>query len=1541
MKKPISISIFQLYFRLFLAFTLVIPQGLQAQSQLDVFLSTRSSDLNSEERRELFIKYNSESFDPKQSKHWPQKASEEAYAWILEQVPETEKLPPDEIKSYFERQLLTLKLAQNGYLDLAQTEIPRLTFEILHISSSVGRLSDLTEERKEQMVGEIVRATAQWSIVTLGVMSRSEKTRVQWILGRQLQTWMVHSRSTIHWNNTVNGLTRMARGFGISVRIFMTALGSTMATNFLRLDALSDMFYSSITMPALTAAFLTSLIVDAKPKWLSGKTKRVTVAAEDLIADLREPLRSGQSFGDAKIETVRKTLREEREDYEKSSKRTLSEQELKNLLVDPMPTIQGVQGFLRNASRDQDKSAEYNRLISENKELRSLSEEGKKFREWYYKSLSQDFSGPRLSWILDPEAEILRRIEVLEGSDPRERFTEIHIRKAQSLALDETLRTFGLNPNSTLDDIERGRFTDPTLSSAYEFFKRRFFQLQSKEEVIRKTDKQSVDEFKKYVVDSVQELRILNFKSAIALATSNTEFSRKQKFYFQSASANSKLELSALDLVDAKIDFDPSGKSQPDFELLGRGLSQFLGQSSKEYWSFNFKYEAVDSIKNPNRLPRIPANPMSTIEITTDKATLRLTEADFNLLLFRLNSPEDSNKNLLAQEHYLLEASRRDSHLADVVSFILEKSDSTLDALRMRLKSKIVNRTSDESMGLTLTERIRNEGISPLDTPHVNRLEDVKWGGLLRHTNYWSIRDSIAKSQSDLTALFLLQQSGANSPKDLAHNKKAKTKQTPFKTESRYDKHHFLKDLKFVKALAIATAAYVLAPPLNEFYVNHIQPEIDKLPSIEISLDNIKAPVLPKPARKALDAVGGAMEAVDKAFDKLIGERQKSQTKERSQSESPFPRNKGEESTKQDTSEASKSSDKQGDKKSDSPDHSQDGKSPSSDMESDTLKLTDSFDPTNHTSPEEQERQNKTVLFEIIPGRISIDDIPLYMNLMAKPNQPRDIWTAETRDKPEAEIVHEQKDAGGEDFSIKSNLYQQARDGILPIVSPAGYRIMSLELTREGKSSSVPFYDYRVLQLKSSGLHYVKFNFSRDSTAKFKYTVRYKKMSFGNQSSSILPPLNRQILAQLGSELNSVGAKELALRLQSVTDSPGNPITIDQLATVFAESGVYTYDKERAKVTPSLNRFGAYSKFLRDGVFYYQCTGSNRLLADFLTAYYKIAKEPVAVSNLVGFLRKGAQVLGGSGHMHTLVSRTDKDFHYFALDGTPKNMDPKYESRRSLNPTDHLQREKEQSQERKRQEQARKEEEKREQERLAEQKRQEETKKQEFEQLKKDLEEKEKKERNLPGLRANPINVRGLKRFPTPKTKEELEYEEKLKALNEDIEKLEDQRSRYLAILMKKAEEDNKIKGTPNRSQLPGLRILQVVPILLEISKDKISLDVGLFHLMAMILDLSAEQLKVESNRKLVQERLEKLIAAAGGNRSRVLNDQLRIFKEDFELAVKKQKDLIEARKKSPYLYLLDPNLQHELNAAFALITARNWVRPERPGPESCKALLN
>jgi hypothetical protein len=89
------------------------------------------------------------------------------------------------------------------------------------------------------------------------------------------------------------------------------------------------------------------------------------------------------------------------------------------------------------------------------------------------------------------------------------------------------------------------------------------------------------------------------------------------------------------------------------------------------------------------------------------------------------------------------------------------------------------------------------------------------------------------------------------------------------------------------------------------------------------------------------------------------------------------------------------------------------------------------------------------------------------------------------------------------------------------------------------------------------------------------------------------------------------------------------------------------------------NAFFDFSQFLKDGVFFYQCSGANSLLSKFFERYFAELGGPFQAETLSGFVvpKLGNLITFGTAHRITSLSHKSKIRNFLRLDGTPTRFD--------------------------------------------------------------------------------------------------------------------------------------------------------------------------------------------------------------------------------------------------------------------------------------------
>jgi hypothetical protein len=1411
-------SFFNQVLKVGIAVLLAIPQSLWAQSAYEPYLRKNTDSQNPEVSRDLvqnFDKLKSK-FTPGLSDAWPENAIPEAYRWALESTEEVAALPADEIQIFFKELLLIMKLAQNGYIENAQKQADQLSLAILRINASVEKLpsNKTTDQRKDEILTEIIRSQMQWSFVALGHLNTAEKKRIEYVLDKIVKSWLDTNtlKNSMRLQNMKNLGLRLARAVNLTIwgglAILVADIGADIALKndpaaSVAVDHFIKTHWISGEGSPYIISFLASLLVRVYPNWVPRDVSRVKAASSEFLSDLILPSKlTAETFSpiDDQTDPELKNLESE---FLKEPKKALNIEELKNLLNAKASTISNIESFFRTSESSPELLEQYETMIQNDLQLSNQANEGSNFRQQYFDKL-KNYLGLDIGWGMDPEREILKWTQ--KDRELHSQPQEILFRRAQMQALQETQVNFGLGEQVSLNELETGRFSNTRLASAYEYYKKRFFQLQSREENSPQATSQTIDDFKSNVIEKIRQVRIQNFQNALQIvAESNPNLDPEIKF-MDARKKRTAIKISQL--RNASIFFDSSLK-EPGSSLDVSIFSKF----SK-------------SAHEANRI--LPVQSLDKMTFYVGVEIFRISENDFNLLLFSLPKfyTDQANQSL---GRYLQEASSRDTQLSEAATTLLEKNDVSLDALQRRFRNRVQARFPDDLKFKSLTEIIRYSNHQDGQRLE-SRLQNIRWAGYLKSTDYWRQRD-------------LIQFKRLSSKKD-AHSDPGTI---------------ISKNWGLKRALALYALAFVMTPFLGG-------------PYLDAFLANV---TLPRPE-----------------FNMPDGHHSSAPSNNRPPQDTPVDQKNGTLAEIKD------------------------------------LQMSKPENPYN--VPLDQHKKNgEQILFEITPLAIPLEKIPKYMNIMTPQDEAQ---LGEIRnlfpDKSPLITFPPPSSKQQADFSIQSRILLKAdASGIIPIVTPSGYHATSIHLYVGENGDFLPeTVDYLPLIVKANGLIYLRLNSSyKNEKNLYSYKVSYEKNTFEPSLSTEVPLLKTKNVNQIAQKLEQqIGATEISHLIPELTSNQ-NEISISNLERLFSVTGVYTYDQPKpAKFLKNpFSTFAKFEPFLRDGTFYYQCTGSNLLFAQFLNEYYDMHPEiPVRVTNVAGFVRKGNIIKGNAGHLHTLISRTDKNFTYFDLDATPVKMDPKYKD----NEEDSVVADVETSRKEKR-----------------DQIEKENQKMAAVDQQKKQPKKPESVDRSQPVMRSEPLDLKKLKRFPTPfdPTPENLlkrQEQTQAKMLAENVRSLESQRSAYLELIQKKSLTDKTLKSRANKSTLPGLRILQIVPLILEFAEGKLTAHAVLQYLAALDLGLSLDRLHDARTNAAVEAHLQEVSSTHSSDDEKIkfFIDQ---FLAEFENIIARESKKAAESKPSEFAYILDQKIQTEIRKAFDLLSTREWS-PAHTMVRECRDIL-
>jgi hypothetical protein len=244
---------------------------------------------------------------------------------------------------------------------------------------------------------------------------------------------------------------------------------------------------------------------------------------------------------------------------------------------------------------------------------------------------------------------------------------------------------------------------------------------------------------------------------------------------------------------------------------------------------------------------------------------------------------------------------------------------------------------------------------------------------------------------------------------------------------------------------------------------------------------------------------------------------------------------------------------------------------------------------------------------------------------------------------------------------IQAAIPTVVQSGMIPIVTPDGYRLVNLTIEKiDGSKVS----EFQVFESISNGLYFATLDITkvngliRNGTS-LRVVSHYKQDRRSLDIPEHFMTLNSAIIKNLAQDLELAGATELSGRLQKAVDSRQN-LSAKDIETIFYSTGFYTFLPSTDIADQStINNFSPFSQFLKNGIYYYQCSGANTLLSSFFERYFVEAGGPFRAETLSGFVvpKLGNLVTLGTAHRITSLSHKNKMLTYLRIDGTPNRFD--------------------------------------------------------------------------------------------------------------------------------------------------------------------------------------------------------------------------------------------------------------------------------------------
>ncbi|MCB9024985.1 MAG: hypothetical protein H6625_01600 [Bdellovibrionaceae bacterium] len=321
---------------------------------------------------------------------------------------------------------------------------------------------------------------------------------------------------------------------------------------------------------------------------------------------------------------------------------------------------------------------------------------------------------------------------------------------------------------------------------------------------------------------------------------------------------------------------------------------------------------------------------------------------------------------------------------------------------------------------------------------------------------------------------------------------------------------------------------------------------------------------------------------------------------------------------------------------------------------------------THSNLSQKEAQKNGQLIFDVDPLKPNVS-LPTNYNSLGMSNLPPQVKYEHINilgeEHPAVNQVHlELQDKQKADIKIVSHAPTTSYDGRVAILTPDHYRLRSLNVTDKDGKALLYDVDYKIYQVPTNGLYYFE-------SSQIEYEVKYYyEATFSKEEAKPLPKtanfFSKKTLLKITDKLKSSGATQIPNAIFRELEYK-TKLSLSEIESIFSQNSLYTYDKEASLQIISNNPFVFSTPYLRkDGVYYFQCTGSNHLLATFLEQAYREAgiNSRIIVEQVNGFVLDNKDgFLSFPGHRRTLVADTKLENSFVFLDGTPVKMDPKYQ----------------------------------------------------------------------------------------------------------------------------------------------------------------------------------------------------------------------------------------------------------------------------------------
>lgn len=424
----------------------------------------------------------------------------------------------------------------------------------------------------------------------------------------------------------------------------------------------------------------------------------------------------------------------------------LTAQELKGLLLSPIPTLVGIEEFFRQVQQSSELQKYYSELINNDPELKQAVVNGSEFRERYRQTLESEFPNVDFTWITTPFAALRHSLENWNQNKPTHQTVEksFPFDLAERQARSETANRYRLSESALQTELGRRG------SLPQSFYQRRLNQLLMSPYEVNKPEP-PLEQWRKFAIERLSKLRAKNLKQALEMATKfhNPTVQLKEK-------GGEKKSVKLSDLAQAEIIFSPTPLHRDhyqvrqvggfrkrirrlflgdinNFEGIRRGLS---GLQKIGY----FLFPAPQTTKGGSVLFKLRDKKTGLVDDEISIPTAELPKIFVGMRLPWTANLVDRKKSF--EKIYVLEAGTREENLSGAVEIASETSISRPRQMLQKIDENLAQITQ---LTLTnskdLTYRIEKESL----TGNLDALGAIRWNGFSFSPAFWAAREASLK----------------------------------------------------------------------------------------------------------------------------------------------------------------------------------------------------------------------------------------------------------------------------------------------------------------------------------------------------------------------------------------------------------------------------------------------------------------------------------------------------------------------------------------------------------------------------------------------------------------------------------------------------------------------------------------------------------------------------------------------------------------------------------------------------------------------------